>query len=294
MTAIGRIRRLRPKSSRVLADYIIKSPTILMWHFRRRDFWSDMMYKKCVNRRCARLCGSLALFVCISLVLNGCAKQLTPFGKARMADTIEAYEEFMRTSPHDPRVRYARSRIEALRLLEAHRSGTVPVDAPNRGASQERFAVPVEPTNMRQGPWNLSAALPRSSKFTLDLYHGRSAPVPHKLIVDQQGQRVIYTLQHGSGPDAYYLTAGVPFESFRRLWAAVFASDIGLYKSSYGRVASTGDYRGDLIIEVDTGTERLSRVIRLEGLTFDDENLRGLLKSMAQMHPQDHGMHFFQ
>jgi hypothetical protein len=117
-------------------------------------------------------------------------------------------------------------------------------------------------------------------------------PVPHKLIIDQQGQRVTYTLQHGSGPDGYYLAAGVTFASFRRLWESVVARDVDSYKPSYGSMSSTEDYRGNLIIEVDTGTERLSRVIRLEGLNYEDESLSELVKSMAQMHPQNHRMHF--
>lgn len=237
--------------------------------------------------------GSLLLLIGMCLVLSGCARQLTPFGKARQADTIEAYEEFIRTSPNDPRVRYARHRIETLRTLEAYRSGDSSMAAPDRGAFQERATTPKVPANVRHGPWNLTAALPRSSTFILDLYHGRSTPIPHKLTIDQQGQRVTYTLQHGSGPEGYYLTTGVPFDSFRHLWAAVIASDIGLYKPSYGRMSSAADYRGNLIIEVKTGTERLSRIIRLEGLSYGDENLKNLLRSMAQMHPGDHSMYFF-
>ena len=110
--------------------------------------------------------------------------------------------------------------------------------------------------------------------------------------MDQQGEQVTYTLQHGSGPNGYYLNAGVPFALFRRLWAAVVARDVGSYKLSYGRMVSTEDYRGNLVIEVDTGTERLSRMIRLEGLNIEDGNLRSLLRSMAEMHPGDHSMYF--
>ncbi len=256
-------------------------------HFRQRGNRADILSGQ-----------SLLLLLLMYLLLSGCARQLTPFSKARKADTIEAYEEFIRTNPQDPRVRYARHRIEVLRLLEAHRSGDASMAAPKENAYRTS-AAPAPPTNLRQGPWNLNGAYPRSSTFTLDLYHGsspqgvhRTTPVPHKLIIDQQGQTVTYTLQHGSLPNGYYLTAGVPFTSFRRLWESVVARDIGSYRPSYGSMSSTGDYRGNLIIEVDTGTERLARVIRLEGLNFKDENLRNLLKSMAAMHPQDHSMSF--
>ena len=66
------------------------------------------MSQKCENQTGALSRSALALFIGMSLILNGCAKQLTPYGRARQADTIEAYEEFIRTSPHDPRVRFVR------------------------------------------------------------------------------------------------------------------------------------------------------------------------------------------
>ena len=249
------------------------------------------MSQKRRNETGALWCSGAAFLIGMCLVLSGCARQLTPYGKARKADTIAAYQEFVRTNPHDPRARFARDRIEVLRLLEAHRSGNTTMAAPNRAVAQQRVTDRAEPKSVRQGPWNLTAYPPRSSTFTLDLYHGDIDPVPHKLRIDQEGELVRYTLQHGAGP-GYYLTASVPFASFGRLWAAVVSSDIGSYGPSYGRAVSMGDYRGSLVIEVDTGTERLSRVIRLEGLNFEDRNLRSLLSSMAQMHPADHGMHF--
>lgn len=235
--------------------------------------------------------GSMFL-VCICFILSGCARQLTPFGRARKADTIEAYEEFVRNYPQDPRARFARDRIEVLRLLEAHRSGNVPMAAPNMETSEQRVADRAAPTSVRQGPWNLAASPPRSSSFILDLYHGGEAPVPHKLRIDQQGEQVTYTLQHGSGLGGYYLTAGIPFVAFRRLWGVVAASEPGAFRPSYGRMVSPEDYRGNLIIEVDTGTERLSRMTRLEGMNFADENLTSLLRAMAEMHPGDHRMPF--
>jgi len=243
------------------------------------------------NQTGALWLGGAAFLVGICLVLTGCARQLTPYGKARKADTVEAYEEFVRTNPHDPRVRFARDRIEVLRLLEAHRSGNTTMAAQSRAASEQRVTDRAEPAAVRQGPWNLTAVPPRSSTFTLDLYHGDIDPVPHNLRIVQEGESVRYTLQHGVGP-AYYLTAHIPFASFRRLWTAVVARDVSSYGSSYGRMGSTADYRGNLVIEVNTGVERLSRTIHLGGLNFEDRNLRNLLSSMAQMHPEDHAMHF--
>ncbi|MHC4166748.1 MAG: hypothetical protein ACYSWQ_07315 [Planctomycetota bacterium] len=251
-----------------------------------------MMFQKCENRTGVLSLSGLALFIGIFLVLNGCAKQLTPYGRARQADTIEAYEEFVRTNPHDPRVRFARDRIEVLRSLEAYRSGTVPMAASSQGAPEQRLTNRGEPASVRHGPWNLTGVPPRSSTFILDLEDGCVVPTPHQLRIDQEGERVTYTLQYSSGPDGYYLTAGLPFASFRRLWATVVASDVGLFESSYGRMVSTADYRGNLVIEVYTGAERLSRTIRLEGLNVEDGNLRNLLKSMAEMHPKDHSMNF--
>ena len=58
--------------------------------------------------------GILVIGIC--LAVGGCAKELTPYGRARQADTIAAYEEFIRNNPRDPRVRYARQRVESLRL----------------------------------------------------------------------------------------------------------------------------------------------------------------------------------
>lgn len=251
------------------------------------------MSQKRKNQTGALRRSGAAFLVGMCLVLSGCARQLTPYGKARKADTIAAYEEFVRTNPHDPRARFARDRIEVLRLLEAHRSGDMTMAAPNRAVAQQRVTDRAEPTSVRQGPWNLTSALPRRSAFTLDLYHGDIDPVPHQLRIDQQGEQVTYTLQHGSGPGGYYLTAGVPFAAFKRLWAVVAAGEVGSFRPSYGRMGSTADCRGSLVIEVDTGTERLSRMIRLEGLNFEDGNLRNLLKSMAQMHPEDHVVDFF-
>jgi hypothetical protein len=236
--------------------------------------------------------GVFVVFVCACFIFAGCAKELTPYGRARQADTIEAYEEFIRTCPNDPRVRFARHRIAVLRSFEAYETGDVSlVNFESR--IPNRSTTPTRTMNMQQGPWNLTAALPRSSRFTLDLYHGDTTPILHKLIIEQEGQRVTYTLQHGSGPGGYYMTVGVPFDSFRHLWQAVIASDIGMYQSSYGRMSSTSDYRGNFVIEVDTGTQRLSRMIRLEGVIYQDQNLRNLIRSMTEMHPQDHSMRFF-
>jgi hypothetical protein len=240
----------------------------------------------------AVLRGVWVLVIGLCLALSGCTKQYNAYGQARQIDTIEGYEEYIRANPQDPRVKFARERIKTLRLLEAHRSGSVdPITSgnttPGRMAGEE-----VEPRNVPQGPWRVTAQVPRSSTFIIDLYHGDMATVPHQLRIDQQGEQVTYTLQYGSGPGAYYLTAGVPFASFRRLWATVVASDVGSFRPSYGRMVSAADYRGNLVVEVDTGAERMSRTIRLEGLNFQDRNLRSLLQSMAEMHPGDRSMNF--
>ncbi len=236
--------------------------------------------------------GGLVLVVGLCLALNGCTKQYNAYGEARKIDTIEGYEEYIRANPQDPRVRFAKDRIKALRLLDALRSGSVtPITS---GDTTPGRMVPerVEPRNVPRGPWRVTAGVPRSSIFILDLQHGDVAPVPHTLRIDQEGERVTYTLQYGSGPDRYYLAAGVPIASFRRLWATVVASDVGSFRPSYGTMGSTADYRGNLVIEVDTGTERMSRTIRLDGFNFQDRNLRSLLQSMAQMHPADRSMDF--
>ncbi|KPK38482.1 MAG: hypothetical protein AMJ65_12875, partial [Phycisphaerae bacterium SG8_4] len=96
----------------------------------------------------------------ICLVLAGCAKELTPYGRARQADTIEAYEEFIRTNPRDPRVRYARQRVESLRLLEAQRSGSMNVPGAEKMGSQETVTTRARPGDTLQGPWNLTTELP--------------------------------------------------------------------------------------------------------------------------------------
>lgn len=232
------------------------------------------------------------LLIGVCLALSGCARELTPFGRARKADTIAAYEEFIRTNPYDPRAKFARDRIEVLRLLEAHRSGPVTMAGPTPqgtapGARGTDRGVSAE---AQPGRWNLTSAPPRRSTFILDLYHGDMAPIPHKLTINQEGGQVTYTLEYGN---EYSLSAIVPFPSFGRLWSAVVSADVGSMKTSYGRMASPADYRGNLIIDIDTGTERLSREIRLEGFDFQDEHLRNLLRSMSQMHPQDHSMYFF-
>ncbi len=237
--------------------------------------------------------GGWILIIGLCLALGGCARQYNAYGKARQIDTIEGYEEYIRANPRDPRVKFARDRIEVLRSLDAHRSGSVsPITAgattPARTATER-----VLPGNNPQGAWGLTGRIPRSSTFILDLYHGDIDPVPHTLRVDQEGERATYTLQYGYGPDRYYLTTGVAFDSFRRLWATVVASNVGSLRSSYGSTVSTADYRGNLVIEVDTGVQRLSRTIRLEGLNVRDGNLRNLLQSMAEMHPGDHRMPLF-
>lgn len=232
------------------------------------------------------------LLIGTCLALSGCARELTPFGRARQADTIEAYEEFIRTNPHDPRVKFVKDRIEVLRLLDAHRSGPVTMAGPTPfgTAPAARGTDRVVPTETQPRRWNLTYTPPRRSTFILDLYYGDTTPVPHKLTINQEGGRVTYALEYGN---EYSLSAIVPFASFSLLWDAVVSADVGAMKSSYGRMASPADYRGNLIIDIDTGTERLSREIRLEGLNFQDERLRNLLKSLAQMHPEDRSMYFF-
>jgi len=95
---------------------------------------------KSLEDYCARLrlrSDAVVLVIGICLALGGCAKELTPYGRARQADTIAAYEEFIRTSPRDPRVRYARQRVEVLRLFEAQRSGPVSVAGAEKLACRE-------------------------------------------------------------------------------------------------------------------------------------------------------------
>ena len=239
--------------------------------------------------RCA--VGILVIGIC--LALGGCAKELTAYGRAREADTIASYEEFIRTNPRDPRVRYARQRVEVLRLIESRRSGPASVAGPERMAPQDRPAVRAQPRDVRQGPWNLTTELPRRSVFTLDLHHGSIAPIPHKLIINQEGERVIYSLQHGNESNKSLLTEHIPLAQFTRLWETVVFSDVGSMKSSYGKMVTAEDYRGYLMIGIDTGTGQFSKEIYLEGLDFEDTSLAKLLNSMTEMHPRDHRMPFF-
>lgn len=229
----------------------------------------------------------------ICLLLAGCAKELTPYGRARQADTIEAYEEFIRTNPRDPRVRYARQRVESLRLLEAQRSGRIGVAGTEPMASQQTPTARVRPRDTRPGPWNLTNELPRRSVFTLEMHYGSRVPIPHKLTINQEGEIVTYSLEHGNESNRSLLTEHVPLAQFVRLWQTVVVSDVGSMYSSYGKMASPEDYRGYLIIWIDAGTGQFSKRIYLEGLNFEDANLRKLLNSMTQMHPKDHRMPFF-
>lgn len=229
----------------------------------------------------------------ICLVLAGCAKELTPYGRARQADTIEAYEEFIRTNPRDPRVRYARQRVESLRLLEAQKSGIVNVAGPERMAPQQTLTARTRATDTQQGPWNLTTDLPRRSAFTLDMRYGSRVPIPHKLTINQEGETVTYSLGHGNEPSRSLLTEHIPLAQFMRFWQTVVFSDVGSMSSSYGKMASAEDYRGYLMIWIDTGTAQFSKRIYLEGLNFEDADLRNLVSSMSQMHPKDHRMPFF-
>ena len=233
------------------------------------------------------------LIVGICLALGGCAKELTPYGRARQADTIAAYEEFIRNNPRDPRVRYARQRVEVLRLIETRRSGPVSAAGAERIAPQEMPVVRAQPRDVRQGPWNLSTELPRRSVFTLDLRHGSAAAIPHKLTINQEGERVTYSLEHGNESNRSLLTEHIPLAQFTRLWQAVVFSDVGSMRSSYGKMMSAEDYRGYLMIVIDAGAGQFSKRIYLEGLNFEDTSLTKLLNSMTEMHPKDHRMPFF-
>jgi len=259
---------------------------------KRGEVLFGYIRNKSLEDYCARL-RFVVLVIGICLALGGCAKELTPYGRARQADTIAAYEEFIRTSPRDPRVRYARQRVEVLRLFEAQRSGPVSVAGADKMAPQERPAVRAQPRNVRPGPWNLTTELPRRSTFTLDLHHGSIAPIPHKLIINQEGERVTYSLEHGNESNKSLLTRHIPLARFTRLWETVGGSDGGSMKSSYGKMVTAEDYRGYLMIGIDTGTGQFSRRIYLEGLNFEDTGLTKLLNSMTEMHPKDHRMPFF-
>jgi len=235
-----------------------------------------------------RWAGILAIGMCLALA--GCAKELTPYGRARKADTIASYEQFIRNNPRDPRVRYARQRVETLRLLEPQRSDSVGAAGAENMAPRGRDTARAQARDMQPGPWNLTTEIPQRSAFTLDLQHGDITRIPHKLNISQEGARVTYSLDYGYESR---LTAIVPLPQFARFWETVVFSDVGSMQSSYGRMASAGDYRGYLVIEIDTGTGRLSREIVLQGLNFEDTDFTKLLNSMTQMHPKDHRMPFF-
>ena len=251
------------------------------------------LFGSALNGDLLLLSGVGVLVIGICLALGGCARELTAYGRAREADTIASYEEFIRTNPRDPRVRYARQRVEVLRLLEAQRSGPASVVGAEKMAPQEGVTVRAQPRDVRQGPWNLTTELPRRSAFTLDLHHGSIAPIPHKLRISQEGERVTYSLEHGNESNKSLLTEHIPLARFTRLWEAVVFSDVGSMKSSYGKMVSAEDYRGYLMIGIDTGTGQFSKKIHLEGLNFEDTDLTKLLNSMTQMHPKDHRMPFF-
>ncbi len=260
---------------------------------KRGEVFSGFMRNKRLGDYCVRLrlrSGAAVLVIGICFVLSGCARELTPFGRARQADTVEAYEEFMRNNPQDPRVRYARQRIEVLRVRETRESEYMGEVGAGQIAPTQRPAERAAPRDVRQGPWNLTREFPRSSTFTLNLQHGGASQIPHWLRISQEGERVTYTLEYGNETR---LEAIVPFSQFARLWETVVSSDIGSMRSSHGRMASAVDYRGYLVIEIDTGNERLAREIWLEGLNFQDETLKRLLNAMTQMHPKDHKMSFF-
>ena len=232
--------------------------------------------------------GVLVIVTC--LVLGGCARELTPYGRARQADTIEAYEEFMRDNPQDPRVRYARQRIEVLRVLEARKSESMGEVGAGQMVPAQRTAERAAPGDVPQGPWNLTGELPRSSFFTLDLQHGGAVAIPHSLRISQEGERVTYTLEYGN---QFRLSAVVPPPQFMRFWETVVFSDVGSMKSSYGTMGSTAEHRGYFLVEIDTGTARFSRKIRLEGLNLQDATVSRLLNSMTQMHPKDYRIPLF-
>jgi hypothetical protein len=246
------------------------------------DYKADILWRRAVA----------VLVIGICLALAGCAKELTAYGRAREADTIASYEEFIRNNPRDPRVRYARQRVEVLRILEARRSGPANVAGAEKMAPQEMPAVRAQPRDLRQGPWNLTTELPRRSAFTLDLHHGSIAPIPHRLIINQEGERVTYSLEHGNESNRSLLTEHIPLAQFMRLWQTLVFSDVGSMKPSYGKMVSAEDYRGYLMIGIDTGTGQFSRRIYLEGLNFEDTGLTKLLNSMTEMHPKDHRMPF--
>jgi len=235
--------------------------------------------------------GILVIGIC--LAMGGCAKELTPYGRARQADTIAAYEEFIRNNPRDPRVRYARQRVESLRLLEAQRSGRMSVAGPEKMASQQTPTARARPEDARQGPWSLTTELPRRSMFTLDLRHGSTVPIPHKLTISQQGERVTYSLEYGNESNKSLLQEHIPLAQFTRLWQTLVFSDVGSMRSSYGKMRSAEDYRGYLMIGIDTGAGQFSKRIYLEGLNFEDTGLTKLLNSMTEMHPKHHRMTFY-
>jgi hypothetical protein len=177
-----------------------------------------------------------------------------------------------------------------LRLLDARKRESAGEVGVGEIAPMQRPADSAAPRDVRQGPWNLSRELPRSSTFTLNLQHGGAAQIPHWLRISQEGEEVTYTLEYGNESR---LEAIVPLSQFARLWETVVYSDVGSMRSSYGRMASAGDYRGYLVIEIDTGSGRFLREIWLEGLNFQDETLKRLLNAMTEMHPKDHKMSFF-
>ena len=134
---------------------------------KRGEVLSGFIRNKRFGDYCARLrlrSGAAVLVIGICFVLGGCARELTPYGRARQADTVEAYEEFMRNNPQDPRVRYARQRVEVLRLLEARKR-----ESEGEIAPMQRPAERAAPRDVPQGPWNLARELPRSSTLTRNM-----------------------------------------------------------------------------------------------------------------------------
>jgi hypothetical protein len=116
------------------------------------------------------------------------------------------------------------------------------------------------------------------TKFEIKGGHGCIGFIPYNLTIHQKGQSVTYTFNDKEG--------FIDKKKFEGFWKV--CSSIGLcnLRSSYGTMDSTGDFYGDLTIEITNDKGSWSKKIDFKG-RIEDRKFKLLIESMMNMVDKD-------
>jgi hypothetical protein len=131
---------------------------------------------------------------------------------------------------------------------------------------------------------NSDLNIPIESKFEIRGIYGCIAPYPYNFTIHQKGKDVIIKNRTDYQHRIEYRS---DFSRFVIFWFIYSSIDINSLKDSYGKMASTADFRGVISINVITKDEEFSRDIKIIAGTLEDNEVSKIIRSMVWLfHPE--------